>query len=63
MTSPKFAETIRSRYHDCCLTDSYEDKGAESTLTDSTRDPSPPSTEPTISIASSTGAPDVYVTD
>ena len=27
MTSPKFAETIRSRYHDCCLTDSYEDEG------------------------------------
>lgn len=27
MTSPRFAETIRSQYDGCCLTDSYEDEG------------------------------------
>ena len=27
MTSPKFAETVHNQYHDCCLTDCYEDAG------------------------------------
>ena len=27
MTSPKFAETVHNQYHDCCLTDCYEDEG------------------------------------
>ena len=27
MTSPKFAETVHNQYHDCCLTNCYEDEG------------------------------------
>ena len=27
MTSPKFAERIHNQFHDCCLTDCYEDEG------------------------------------
>ena len=27
MTSPRFAETVHNQYHDCCLTDCYEDEG------------------------------------
>ena len=29
MTSPKFAETVHNQYHDCCLTDCYEDEGCK----------------------------------
>ena len=27
MTSPKFAETVHTQYHDCCLTNCYENEG------------------------------------